>query len=83
MPLARHGKGDVVKSFEIAVACNAGGSKHEHLVVVSASDGEVAQISNTGKVKLRYICPISGEPRFMRFIPPVGIRRPFAIESVD
>lgn len=72
-----------MNSFELEVECTAGGSKHQHLLIISGGKGEVAYASNTGKVRLRYECPVSNMARYATFKEPSGISRPFAIVSVS
>ena len=69
-------------TFEIEVACSAGGVAHKHTLVIEPDQSGVFNASPPTKVRLQFTCPLSGQPVVAPIIPPVGAARPFEIKQV-
>lgn len=71
-----------MKTFEISVSCQSGGSPHRHSIVVKAGDSVVYNVAPPSNVRLQYTCPVTRQALVATFAPPAGFARPFAIASV-
>jgi hypothetical protein len=67
--------------FKLIVECGTPDARHEHEVTISHGEGVVGA-APPAKVRLQYICPVSGLTRMMTFNPPRGAARPFGIVAV-
>jgi hypothetical protein len=71
-----------MKSFEVEISCQSGGAAHKHMIVVEAGQSPVFNASKPAKVRLQYMCPVSGQALIAAFTPPIGASRPFTVAKV-
>jgi hypothetical protein len=75
-------EGPTMKSFEVEVDCQGGGTAHTHTIVVGAGEEPIYNASPSSNVRLQYTCPQSGQALIAIFKPPVGASRPFSVTKV-
>lgn len=71
-----------MNTFEIAINCQSGGTKHTHTIVIESTTGVHGAAPPT-RVRLQYTCPVTAEALIAIFQPPVGAARPFNIAKVN
>ena len=71
-----------MEQFSVEVACRGGGTPHTHTMHVEHGSGAYG-VSAPAKVRLQYICPLTGEAFIAMFQPPVGAGRPFTVTKVQ
>lgn len=71
-----------MKSFEVEISCQSGGTAHKHTIVVETGQGRVFNASKSAKVRLQYVCPVTAQEFIATFTPPVGASRPFTVAKV-
>jgi hypothetical protein len=74
--------GSGMDSFRLIIECGTPDARHEHEVTISHADEVVVGVGPPAYVRLQYTCPVTGTARIMRFRPPVGAARPFAVLAV-
>jgi hypothetical protein len=74
--------------LELAVECDSGGQLHSHVLKIAQAPlqgfaGVPMRPGAPGKRSVQYQCPISGEDRLARFLPPPGFEWPFSVLSLS
>jgi hypothetical protein len=69
-------------SFKLIVECGTPDGRHHHEVIIGHASSPVVGAAPPGKVRLQYMCPVSGVTKMMTFRPPRGAARPFEIRKL-
>jgi hypothetical protein len=76
------GEVPMARTFEHEVICHGGGAAHKHTLVIEPNESGVYGASPPTKVRLQFICPVSGQAVVVPISPPVGASRPFDVKQV-